>query len=620
VSIYDDNIQYLKQKFPHLLQVLNAAPVARGRTVPAKNGSLTLVYRHHDSSFYLHSRFNPEQESLKILKNKNLEADHIVVFGLGLGYHLEKLMALKEPLSRVFLVEPEIEMFRHSLATVRWNQLLERRDFFYAVGTDLGTVAENLHRFLNISVFDKMEFVELASETRIFQSFFNKARDSIEMEVKANLYDFKTRLAESYMSPRNVLGNLQWILKTRPIAHLKDAFRGTGTAGFIVSAGPSLDRNVLQLKKIRDRGMLVAVDTALKPLLKRSLHPHFTAIGDPSHKNYLHLQGTETELRHFIAAEAGIAGRVFRDFQDKVFTLSIGKSIVRMIEAHSEPLGEIEAWGSVISIALAFAVYIGLDPIIFVGQDFAFTDSRNHCRGTSWEDDKMEYSQDLDELQRFEKKSISGNKKVLEIKDVNGRVTMTSERLVLYKNYLARLVTRFPHIRFFNATEGGIFSEIPSISLAQAIEKYVYGRPALDLERLHRLPTMENEKNISQLRDFFQRTGQFFDDYRNELDDALTLIDSSRNILPHEVLPVLQQLEKTHQALYSSIEKGEIVEMWSASPMYHFLRNYNRIRGRQLDKNTIDKTLNLYRSYYRNIKPMVEDIVKQFDKTARRLN
>ena len=79
---------------------------------------------------------------------------------------------------------------------------------------------------------------------------------------------------------------------------------------------------MLHLKKIRGRALLITVDTALKPLLKRSLQPHFTAMGDPSHKNYLHLQGTENGLEHFIAAEAGIAHRVFEDFHDKIFTLS----------------------------------------------------------------------------------------------------------------------------------------------------------------------------------------------------------------------------------------------------------------------------------------------------------
>ncbi len=42
-------------------------------------------------------------------------------------------------------------------------------------------------------------------------------------------------------------------------------------AAFIVSAGPSLDKNVDELKKIQGRAMIMAVDTALKPLLKKKV-------------------------------------------------------------------------------------------------------------------------------------------------------------------------------------------------------------------------------------------------------------------------------------------------------------------------------------------------------------
>jgi hypothetical protein len=617
MSVYDENLLFLKQKDPALLSTLLAVTHRRCKTEPAKNGTLTLVYSLNQTPYYLHSRFNPEAESAKIIAKKDTSADHIIVMGLGLGYHLQKLMETKGKISRVLLLEPDLEIVKHSLKTLRWKKLMNRGDFFYVFGADFEEIIRAVHNFINIITFDTVEYIDLPSETRLLGDFFKKARQVTDNEIKTELYDFKTRLAESYMLPRNVLRNMPLILKTRPAVHLKDRF--PGTPGFIISAGPSLDKNVLHLKKIKDRALLITVDTALKPLLKRSIQPHFTAAGDPSHKNYLHLQGTQTELQHFITAEAGIAHQVFRDFRDQIFTLSVGKPIVRLIEENSEPIGELEAWGSVISIALELAVYMGLDPIIFVGQDFAFTDTRNHCRGTSWEEKKLEYTRDLAQLQRFEKQSIRGNKKVVEINDIVGNKTFTSERLKLYKNYLVRMVEKYPHVRFINATEGGIFSEIPHMPLYEAIKKFVYGKAEIDCSGILRLPTLDKEENIRRLTAFFNSKGAFFEDYQKKIDEISEALEKLDNFSRDAALPVLAAADAVKNALYAVPQNGEIVELWSLSPIYHFLREYKRIEQKELDESYIKETVELYQTYFHNITPLIEDIITVFKQTSKKL-
>lgn len=617
MSIYEKNILYLKQKHPGLLDLLRSTPDSRCRTEPAKNGSLTLVYQHNGTPYYLHSKFNPQAESEKIISKKDTDTEHTVVLGLGLGYHLEKLLNIKNKFSRVLLIEPDLEIIKNSLKALDWEKVLERGNFFYVFGADFGKIAQTIHSFINIISLDTVEYIELPSETRLAPAFFTKARQVIDNEVKTNLYDFKTRLAESYMLPRNVLRNLPHILKTRPITLLKDRF--AGVPGFIVSAGPSLDKNILQLKKIKDRGLLLTVDTALKPLLKRSIQPHFTAIGDPSHKNYLHLQGAENEVSHFIAAEAGIARQVFRDFKDNLFTLSIGKPMVRLIESHGVPLGELEAWGSVISIALNLAVYMGLNPIIFVGQDFAFTDTRNHCRFTSWEEKKMEYTRQLDQLQRFEKQAITGNKKVVETPDIHGNPTFTSERLILYKNYLAGMTAKYPHVRFINATEGGIFTEIPHMPLYDAIKQFVYGRSPVDLAGLRKLPQLDNKENTQRLGAFFEAKTAFYVDYLRQTEAMWKQLEAITDFSGDAVTPLLVAAETLKNDLYAVPENGEIVEMWSLAPIYHFLREYKRIEGQKEGRQYLTESVKLHKTYFAGIKPLLEDIVKEFKAAGKKM-
>ena len=70
-----------------------------------------------------------------------------------------------------------------------------------------------------------------------------------------------------------------------------------GYPAFIVSAGPSLDKNIDMLKEVKGRGMIMAVDTAIKPLLKKGIVPDIVASVDP-HKplELFQYRGTETFL------------------------------------------------------------------------------------------------------------------------------------------------------------------------------------------------------------------------------------------------------------------------------------------------------------------------------------
>lgn len=613
-SRYDVNLQYIRSHSPQLFQLLQAAAPSRTKTEKAKNGSATLVYIHENTHYYLHSRFNPEAESLKLVEKKDSQADHFVILGLGLGYHLQKLLTLKDPLARVFLVEPDIEIFQRSMETLDWIKLMKRSDFFYVLGPDPAGISNVIHQFLNIASLDKLEFLELPSETRLLHDFFTKAKEIIQAEVKSNLYDFKTRLAESYMMPRNILKNLPWLLQTKPVASLTGAFKGK--PGILVSAGPSLDRNILYLKKINHRAMIISVDTALKPLLSRSIQPHFTASGDPSHKNYLHLQGTQNVLNYFIAAEAGISNQVFRDFKNKIFALSVGKPIIRMMENHSQPLGEVKAWGSVISIALELAVIMGLNPIILVGQDFAFTGRRNHCRGTSWEEKQIEYSHRLDELQRFESQAISGNRKVLETKDIYGQPTYTSERMTLYKNYLAQLIKQYPQTEFINASEGGIFSGIPDMTLHDALQKYVFGSPPIDISALHQFPTLGSKGHKDKIIAFLEEKHGFFKDYKETLKQALNMLEKSNDAEGERLEAMFRHAEAVQTLPYPPPgENGEFLEMWSAAPIYNFMKAYRHIRNNEFNTETLKEGCRIYQTYFKGISPLVTDIVQQLEKT-----
>lgn len=613
-NLENENLAFIKQLSPELFNMVSTINTHRYTSIPSKKGPLTLTYSHNGRDYFIHSKFNPEAEAEKLIQNANLQETHIAVMGLGSGYHLQKILQTKNPNSRVLLIEPEPEIIKLSLKTLDWKTVFTRKDLYYCLSSDLNLLAQTIHTFVDLTTFENLEVVELASEVRFNPHFFAAAKQTVDNEIKTLLYDFKTRLAEDAMVPENILKNIAGVLKTRPAKYLENKF--AGKPGFIVSAGPSLDKNILQLKKINNRAVIICVDTALKPLLKKNIHPHFTITADPSYKNYLHLQGTENQINYFIVSDTAIANQVYRDFHPKMFSISLGKPIFRMIEENIGGIGEVEAWGSVISLALNFAIFLGLQPIVFLGQDFAYTDMRNHCRGTSWEEKWLEYTRDPDGMQRKEKQSITGVAKIIENRDIYGNKAFTSDRLMLYKNYLAKILTSQPEKHFINASEGGILHEIENKNLHQVLETFVYPQDPIDFQDLYTLPVIYNTRNKNKLLTFFKAKSTFFKKYKRKLEDAVAKLDNAARLPLHDAAPLLEECEKIKDSLYTNAQNGEIIEMWSQGPIYNFLKQSAKLKGQMLNETNLPAYVQVFNDYFKKLVPLVTAIVKRFDTTV----
>lgn len=612
----ETNLDGIKNVHYQMWRMLSAVEPVNYRTEASRAGEPTLIWKTGNQDFYIHSKFNPAAEAVKLVGKHDLNNEHIILFGLGLGYHLEQIMLNKAPDARVLLVEPDIEIVYHSLNYLNWAALLNRPDFFYFVGGDTNVLASTVEEFVNVVTFDRLEVINLPSEVRFNAEFFGAAQELIDNEIRSLLYDFKTRIAEQAVVPRNVLKNTANLLHTRPVRALKEKFKGS--PAIIVSAGPSLDKNIFHLKKIRDRAVIICVDTALKPLLNRGIQPHFTVTADPSFKNYLHLQGTETGIRYFLAAETGISTQVYKDFSKHIFTVSLGKPIVKMLEQNIGEIGEVDAWGSVISLAVNFAIYMGLGPIVFLGQDFAFTGMRNHCRGTSWEEKWLEDHSDLDQLQRKERSSITGNTSISEAKDIYGNPAMTSDRLLLYKNYMAKIVKSYPGCRFINSSEGGIFSEIPAQPFYRVMQEYIFPAPVLDIDALFDIPVLYNPRSKTKLNTFLKGKLNFFKKYRNKV-DAYNKETAEPASMPLGTLEAfVRRSDDLKNQLYGNVQNGDIVELWSQGPIYDFLRRSHQLEKKKNAENLPPHTVNtelaeLYRDYFTKLHPLLANIASSFE-------
>jgi hypothetical protein len=290
----------------------------------------------------------------------------------------------------------------------------------------------------------------------------------------------RRRFAGQYLL--NTLGNLAVIAGSGDACHLTDAF--TGTPAVIISAGPSLDQSLASLREVAGRALLIAVDTALRPLLSAGIAPHLVVAVDPGEANARHLTDLPDTRGAYLVAEGSVSPRAFGTFLDRVFTFKVSDHHpwpwLRTLGIERQVL---RAWGSVAATSLDLAVRAGCDPIVFVGQDLAFTGHQPYCRNTTYETDWAEAAGRGTSLRDSWAAWRAGRGGVA-MRDVSGAIVETSPSLVAVRDWLLALCAQYPGRRFVNAGGAGILAGA-GIELARHRGPAVH-RQAIAFERLER--------------------------------------------------------------------------------------------------------------------------------------
>ena len=222
------------------------------------------------------SRHRPLDEADRLIESIDLvEHAVVVVFGFGLGYHVQRLAERLNKAGLIVVFEPDVALLRTVLSAVDHSRWLRKALVVWITDpTDRGALAQKLKGTESI-LAQGVAFLEhpasrsrLAEQSRQFATMFKDFVSS----AKTTLI---TTLMRSVDTVRNLLLNLDHYAVGPGIVELRDATQGYPAV--VVSAGPSLRRNVHLLAQpgVRDRCVIVAVQTTLKPLLAAGVAPPF---------------------------------------------------------------------------------------------------------------------------------------------------------------------------------------------------------------------------------------------------------------------------------------------------------------------------------------------------------
>lgn len=167
------------------------------------------------------------------------------------------------------------------------------------------------------------------------------------------------------------LANLPALADHPSIAPLRGSFAGAPC--LLVSPGPSLAKNIGQLRQLKGRALIVSGTHSLHALSAAGIVPDLTVCADPGDLGR-HWDGVPLEGVEAFVAGATCRPETFTAGARRLFSFA---SNGRLDDWIFEPLGEravLATGGSVSCSQLSLALHLGCDPIAFVGQDLSFTD------------------------------------------------------------------------------------------------------------------------------------------------------------------------------------------------------------------------------------------------------
>ncbi|KPK32064.1 MAG: hypothetical protein AMK70_11275 [Nitrospira bacterium SG8_35_1] len=621
-DIYQKNYDALNNHHPELLDILEAESIDddRIRIYQSESGDPRIVCKREDGEeIKIHSADDPVECANKAIDLLgNIEKEGIVVlFGFGLGYFAEAILERFEQGHILLIYEANPEIFKHALSVKDFSKLLDSDKVKIILGKDadnFSVIHSHHHLIINGKFWVVKHEPSIKLNAHAYDNFFRRLNE----EKSLSDIGVSTNIRRGKEFTNAFLSNIHSIIRKPGVAGLKDIFKGC--TAIVISAGPSLDKNIHLLKKIKGKAVLIATGGSLPSLLTCDIVPDLAVEVDPVADNIEDKFNENPELKNvpFICLEQ-YTPELVNIYPGPLFINTVPNNLASIwLRNYWEEKGSIECFGgSVAHLAFATAEYIGADVIAFVGQDLSYKHDRLHTVG---------YSDDLD--RRLEKASEEKQENMLggiPVKDIFGEEALSIMQFIVFKTSFENRIRGSEKI-VVNATEGGLPIEgATNMRLVDFIDEYCIGQEEMDTFSV--LSGLLNQKVDCRLDDLIDEVVMARKKYES-------IKRASNQILKHvkRVEKLKERRNEEAHELNNLLSKiNKLIERVK-HPLLNFLVGYNYGLELYLKKQEIqdideiddkwemlDKQLERGKLYYSEIVKTISHYNKQLEKVTKAL-
>ncbi|EPS5509264.1 6-hydroxymethylpterin diphosphokinase MptE-like protein [Campylobacter jejuni] len=525
----------------------NIQALLSGVNEPLGNKLLNFIQNKTCSRFNIDENLNIYDKTHNVFMYENLEEEinffyqsilektprypFICIYGIGNALLIKNLA---KHYKHLFVFESEIELFILALSTIDLSEELKicKIVLFDCAAEDL--------EFQIAMIFDQQSILEYLS---LYEMFFNASyylRFYEKQIVFLNEVCLKTigvaiRNADiSCFLPLLVYGqflqNIPFMLESIPFQRILSERKNKFDNAIVVSAGPSLSKQLPLLKAYQDKAVIFCADGALSMLEKEGIVPDYVTNLDCRDLAMKFFQNKENLKQSIIALECATHPNVVRSLKaENCMIVLRNKALYQRFNLND--FGYIDTGTHVSHFSYTLALALGFKNIIMIGQDLAFDEEGNsHSKGFSY-GEKYEGGANID---KFKIPAYAGKGEVLT------HTTWNDYRIKL--EYL--FACNDQKAKFYNATEGGArinFTE--ELSFKECCEKLLTKeKPKFELPK-----SLTKNRSDKLLVKFKEKIQKDQDSAKRFLDDALALKQILENILSKDFLLPLEFLEKVYQ-------------------------------------------------------------------------
>lgn len=415
----------------------------------------------------LASKRRPLDEAQRLTDQLDLrEHGGIVILGIGMGHHIARMIERCDDLSTLIVFEPDLALVRAVLERVDLAEPLKTGTaLFLDDPEDAAAISSGIQGVEGQLALGVQIIEHPASKQRLADTspIFLKTLSSVLAAMRTTLI---TTLVQTDTTLRNEFMNARHYLECPGIDDLKGI--ASGHAAVIVSAGPSLWRNIdlLADPEIRERIVVIAVQTVLKPMLSKGIRPDFVVALDHHEISGRFYEGLTPEMVQGITlvAEGKSNARITDGFPGALRmprVESLERVLARELRSGTPTIDRegIRPGATVAHLAYYLARHLGCNPAILIGQDLGFTDGQYYSKGAAIHD---VWAPELNEFATLEtlewQRIVRGRNLLIRAEDHLARPVYTDAQMATYLNQFERdfAADAQKGLLTLDCTEGGV--------------------------------------------------------------------------------------------------------------------------------------------------------------------
>lgn len=603
------NLDYFKVNAPDYYErLISKEYKCTDIDVKALNEPGNLIITFPQGRCYLHSTRDVEREMQELFKDTGDPEQTLIIFGLGMGHCVDYIRKKRLKYRQILVIEPFSNILLELIKQRDIYELLLQKNLFFNMFREpRDIVPQIMAAALNSS---KVKIIFHLSYRTIFNDVFEEITRQFtneKLSLQASIATLDYFLIEWSRNQIKSFTN-----KTPKASAFYGKF--ANVPAIIVSAGPSLEKRLDELREIGNKALIIAPGTGAKVCGRRGVGAHMALAIDSADATADLVRNSNAKL---LAGSYRLSEEVGKAFPGDIFSFVISNDFLAQYYYYLNGWQTeiINDYSSVSSSAVHFAAKLGCNPIILVGQDLCYYDNKFHA-----DEEKDSLNEAIRAAWR-------------EDVDINGNKVFTDNTFRAIRRDMEVL---YHHSRdvftMINASEAGL--GIPGVEnwkLSEVIEHYIAPND-LDVEDIirevcqranHDIPKVGSREFIDLLRDDINKVENMNTRKSEELNKLYSMIQ--RGMKPNRLESQLSFVYEVNEELsenffYSCVVFPSInrflVYYKAAAQHYSKVDEFDPI-GAVFYENQVIELSNRYLNTLRNL--VDEEPIKQLGQAISKL-